>query len=115
MNQLPLFTFGTLCRGRRNHVALAGSYARVLPAVLPGFARLHPLMIGRRDGKAVDGELFFIRAETYTDTLAACDRLEGIPPGDTVGKRYRRMQVTVETAEGRHAAWAYVHRDNLPE
>jgi hypothetical protein len=73
MNQLPLFTFGTLCRGRRNHRLLEGRYERMLPAVLHDFRRLHPLMIVRSPGDEVDGELYFLRRDVYEATLAYLD------------------------------------------
>jgi len=59
-------------------------------------------------GDFVEGELYFIRPDAYARTLARCDELEEIPPGETVGPLYCREQVTVETTEGPHAAWAYV-------
>ena len=83
----------------------------MLPALLDGFARQNPLMIVRRAGQHVAGELYVIRPEFYDDVLADCDQLEGIPAGATAGNRYRRIRVTVETAEGKTAAWAYGHRD----
>lgn len=111
MNQLPLFVFGTLRRGRRNHRLLEGRFERMLPAVLSDFRRLHPLMIVHSPGDEVDGELYFLRRDCYDETLAECDLLEGIPPGSMVGQRYRRLQVTVQTAEGPRSAWAYVAAD----
>lgn len=109
MKTLPLFVFGTLRRGQCNHHFLAGGYERVLPARLPGFERVAPLMIARKAGAAVDGELFFLRPETYGDVMRRCDWLEGIEPGESAGPEYRRLMVTVETDEGTISAWAYVH------
>lgn len=107
--QLPLFVFGTLRRGECNHRAyLAGKYTRMLPATLSGFQRIHPLMIVPSPGGAVDGELYFLRRESYTATLRHCDSLEGIPPGRTAGDEYRRIRVEVQTPEGPVTAWAYV-------
>jgi gamma-glutamylcyclotransferase (GGCT)/AIG2-like uncharacterized protein YtfP len=106
--RLPLFVFGTLRRGEPNHHYLAGRYVRVLPAVLSGYARRHPLMIDVQEGGEVDGELFFLDDSRYGDTLAGCDDLEGIPPGQLVGAEYQRQQVQVRTAEGTFSAWAYV-------
>ena len=108
VNPLPLFVFGTLCRGRRNYYLLEGRHERMLPAVLKDFRRLHPLMIVPSPGDEVDGELYFLRRDVHTETLADCDELEGIPRGATAGNRYCRRQVTVETAEGPRSAWAYV-------
>ena len=107
--RLPLFAFGTLRRGRENHHYLAGRYDRVLEARLDGYAIVWPLMIDRRPGNSVPGELFVLPPATCAATLADCDDLEGIPPGTTVGEAYERRAVVVQTAEGRVIAWAYTH------
>lgn len=112
MESLPLFVFGTLCRGHCNHREyLEGKYRHMLPATLRAFRRIHPLMIVPSADGAVDGELYFLRPETAQATLRHCDSLEGIPPGTTVGDEYRRMRVEVQTPEGNFPAWAYVHPD----
>lgn len=113
MEHLPLFVFGTLRRGQCNHHLLAGRYERMLPAGLRGFAKIELLMIAREDGESVDGELYFLRRDLFEETMAACDRLEGIPRGRDAGPEYRRLRVTVETAEGERVAWAYVHPDTV--
>jgi gamma-glutamylcyclotransferase (GGCT)/AIG2-like uncharacterized protein YtfP len=110
--RLPLFVFGTLRQGQRNHHLLSRRFVRMRPARLSGFARTEPLMIRARADASVAGELYFIRPEAYEATLRDCDDLEGIPPGRTIGRDYRRLQVTVETPEGPVAAWAYVHPDS---
>ena len=106
--KLPLFAFGTLRRGHRNHHYLDGYYERAVPAILRGYQRLHELMIAPQPGGVVDGELFFLDAADYDDTLSGCDELEEIPPGRLVGHQYQRKLVSVETAEGHFQAWAYV-------
>lgn len=110
--QLPLFVFGTLRRGCENHHYLAQHYDDCQPAVLPGFRRAvaahgYPAAIPCT-GEQVDGELFILRAERYAETLAACDRLEDLPPGELVGEFYQRAEVTVQTATGPVRAWAYI-------
>ena len=107
--RLPLFVFGTLRRGQRNHHLLARRHTRMRPARLHGFSRTEPLMIRSRPEGSVAGELYFIRPDAYEATLRDCDALEGIPPGRTVGRDYCRWRVTVETPEGSADAWAYVH------
>ena len=107
--RLPLFVFGTLRRGQRNHHLLARRHVRMRPARLHGFARTEPLMIRARPEASVIGELYFIRPDAYEATLRDCDELEGIPPGRTVGRDYCRWRVTVVTPEGPADAWAYVH------
>ena len=59
-------------------------------------------------GAQVAGELFFIRAEVFVETLGRCDILEDITPGELTGRYYRRTLVVVETAAGNFTAWAYV-------
>jgi gamma-glutamylcyclotransferase (GGCT)/AIG2-like uncharacterized protein YtfP len=108
MMRLPLFVFGTLRRGHCNHHYLEGRFERVRPALLPGYARRHPLMIVPQPGGIVDGELFYLPADTYDATLAACDELEEIPPGQLAGPDYQRLPVSVETEAGMETAWAYV-------
>lgn len=105
---LPLFAFGTLRRGKPNHHHLAGRYERVITARLPGYAAVAPLMIDRSDGGAVAGELFFVRPGCYAATLADCDELEGVQPGQTKYAVYERRRVRVLTDIGPFDAWAYV-------
>src|SRR5262245_59894495 len=104
MPQLPLFVFGTLRRGEPNHHCLAGTYERWLPATLCDYVRFvaehgFPAIVSS-GGDFVEGELYFILPDAYARTLARCDELEEIPPGETVGPLYCREQVTVETTEG---------------
>ena len=113
--RLPLFVFGTLRCGHRNHHYLSGHFERVLPANLNGYARRHELMIARQPGGVVDGELFFLKWDEYDSTMAGCDELEEIPPGQLVGHEYQRKRVTVETANGAVDAWAYVQPEVGPQ
>ena len=110
-----LFVFGTLRRGHRNHHYIAGTFARMLPARLAGFGRQSPLMIARRDGDVVDGEVYFIRPDAWDRTIRGCDDLEGIAPGADVGSDYRRIRVSVDTPEGPVVAWAYVSPETQPD
>ncbi|HEX6985467.1 MAG TPA: gamma-glutamylcyclotransferase family protein [Planctomycetaceae bacterium] len=107
-DRLPLFAFGTLRRGQANHHYLAGRYERVVPARLPGYAVVGPLMIDRSAGSVVPGELFFLRPGTYDATLAACDELEGVTPRSSRYAEYERRRVRVLTDIGEFDAWAYV-------
>lgn len=107
-DKLPLFVFGTLRRGHYNHHYLHGFYDRFIPAWLMDYQRVRELMIATQPGGVVDGELYFLTDSIYETTLAGCDELEEIPPGQLVGHEYQRKRVTVETAEGLIEAWAYV-------
>ncbi len=105
---LPLFVFGTLRRGEPNHHYLHGFYDRMQPAVLPGYARVAPLMIAPRADAEVIGEVYFLTEARYDKTLAGCDELEEIPPGTLIGHEYERRQVQIVTPDGPLEAWAYV-------
>lgn len=105
--RLPLFVFGTLRRGECNHHYLAGRYDDVVPAVLPGYRIVAPLMIAPSPADSVPGELFTLDPNRYDETLRGCDDLEEIPEGTLVGEEYQRAVVTVRTAEGDVEAWAY--------
>lgn len=111
MPTLPLFVFGTLRRGECNHHYLADGFDRVLPARLPGFARVEPLMIARQAGAAVEGELFFLKPADYDVVLSGCDGLEELTPGCLIGHEYRRIAVRVQTDAGEFVAWAYARPD----
>ena len=54
------------------------------------------------------GELFFLPDASYDQILAACDKLESLPPGELIGEWYERKVVTVSTEEGEFKAWVYV-------
>lgn len=114
MDQRPLFVFGTLRKGEINHHYLAGRYRDMQPAQLPGFSKVAPLMIARTPGGVVEGELYWLTAEIYHETLAGCDELEELAPGQLVGRDYQRQLVMVETSEGRVHAWAYTQPEASP-
>lgn len=105
---LPLFAFGTLRSGQCNHDLLRGRYERRLQARLWGYQIVSPLTIARDETGWVGGELFFFSPAVVDDVMAVCDKLEGIPPGNTRGSHYQRIEVAVDTPEGKFAAWAYV-------
>lgn len=114
---LPLFAFGTLRRGEPNHHFLEGAFERWLPGTLHDYERTiaaHGFpVVAPAIGEQVTGELFFIRHELLIETLERCDILEEIPPGELIGRYYRRAQVVVETASGNFTAWAYVDPSSL--
>jgi gamma-glutamylcyclotransferase (GGCT)/AIG2-like uncharacterized protein YtfP len=109
---LPLFAFGTLRRGEPNHHYLEGTYERWLPGTLRDYSRIVAFhgfpAIAPGLGAQVPGELFFIRPEVFAVTLGRCDILEEIPPGELIGRFYRRAKVIAETAAEDFTAWAYV-------
>lgn len=109
----PLFVFGTLRRGKINHHLLAGTYDKILPAKLVGFERFQPLMIRRKRGETVRGQVMFIRPDVYEETMRRCDLLEEIPPGQTAGWLYKRAVVKITTGAGPVNAWAYVQAQTV--
>ncbi len=111
--RLPLFVFGTLRYGHCNHHYLASRYDRRVPAVLHDYRRIAPLMIDRAPGDEVDGELYHLRRTDYDSTMAGCDELEEIPPGQLIGHEYERRRVVVVTEVGPVEAWAYVQSETV--
>jgi gamma-glutamylcyclotransferase (GGCT)/AIG2-like uncharacterized protein YtfP len=114
----PLFVFGTLRRGERNHHYLVGRFTRCEVAELPGYARIAELMIAPRAGSSVQGELFWLDPDRYDESLFHCDDLEEIPRGTLVGHEYQRALVTVLLDGGLQdgepqKAWAYVQPEGL--
>ena len=113
---LPLFTFGTLRRGKENHHFLEGTYERCLTGTLRDFRKTTAAhgfpAISPSPGDCVVGDLFFIRRELFGQTLHDCDRLEDLRLDELVGPYYRRAQVIIETDEGQFTAWAYVDPDS---
>ncbi|MBM3970045.1 MAG: gamma-glutamylcyclotransferase [Planctomycetes bacterium] len=115
MLQLPLFVFGTLRQSECNHGYLAGAYDRVLPARLPGFSRVAPLMIAREANSVVDGELYFLSPATYAATLSGCDQLEELASNSLIGHEYHRIAVRAVAESVEFIAWAYVRPDVVTE
>jgi gamma-glutamylcyclotransferase (GGCT)/AIG2-like uncharacterized protein YtfP len=115
--ELPLFVFGTLRRGESNYHFLAGRYDRCLAAMLHDFKRTMTAHgfpgVVPSPGENVTGELFFIRPAIFQETLRQCDILEDLPPGQLVGRYYRRTRVVVDSVEGSVTAWAYVDPQGL--
>ncbi|MGW3205192.1 gamma-glutamylcyclotransferase family protein [Streptomyces sp. NPDC001135] len=110
---LPFFVYGTLRPGEANHdLFLRGRTASAEPARLPG-AELYdgpgyPYAVECPRG-GIRGELVTARPETYTELLAALDRLEEYAPGDPRNLYERVALDVVRTADGTTArAWVYL-------
>jgi gamma-glutamylcyclotransferase (GGCT)/AIG2-like uncharacterized protein YtfP len=114
-----LFVYGTLMPGRLRWGLLAPQVRRHRPGAVPGVlydtgngwpaadlsAALHdgPLEAGQ-----VPGWLVELRPSGIEALLAELDATEGIgSPPDPVTDPYVRVSVTVTTATGSLAAWAY--------
>ncbi|MFI9202396.1 gamma-glutamylcyclotransferase family protein [Streptomyces sp. NPDC053048] len=113
--RLPVFVYGTLRPGRRNHDrflagrTVAETPARLRGAVLyegPGF----PYAVADPAGE-VRGELITVAAGAYDAVLAALDVLEDHRPGDPRNVYERVMrEVSVEDG-GTVRAWVYLASD----
>ncbi|WP_035841354.1 gamma-glutamylcyclotransferase family protein [Kitasatospora azatica] len=109
---LPLFVYGTLRPGLRNHDRyLAGRCELIRPAVLPDTA-LHagpgyPFALPS-PGARVIGELLTIHPAAFPQVLAALDRLEDCRPDDTGLYVRRRLSVTVPGTPEPVVAWVYL-------
>jgi gamma-glutamylcyclotransferase (GGCT)/AIG2-like uncharacterized protein YtfP len=116
--RLPVFVYGTLRRGEKNHARylggrtvseLSGTVAGELffvadggyPYLRPGPGRVH-------------GELLELAPQHYASTLAGLDALEEYDPLDEAHSVYLRRSAQVRLADGsERLAWVYYW--NLPE
>ncbi|WP_053656629.1 gamma-glutamylcyclotransferase family protein [Streptomyces sp. MMG1121] len=109
---LPFFVYGTLRPGEANHdLFLWGRTASEEPARLPDAALYdgpgHPYAV-ECPGTHVYGELVTARPDTYSELLAALDRLEEYLPGDP-RSLYERVARHAVRADGTTAsAWVYL-------
>lgn len=114
---LPVFVYGTLLAGEKNHAAyLAGRYLARQAATARG--RLffepeggYPLLLPGTG--LVRGELYQLAPATYDETLAALDALEEYDPRDETRSVYLRRKTRV-VPEGQPACRAWVYYWNGP-
>jgi len=101
---LPVFVYGTLRPGSRNHEPVLRPWLAgpCRPATLPGHALHHldglPFLVAG-DGEVV-GELADLEPAGAADAVAALDSFEGVDEG-----WYERAEVTVAGGE---RAWAWL-------
>ncbi|MGW0205740.1 gamma-glutamylcyclotransferase family protein [Streptomyces sp. NPDC003233] len=109
---LPFFVYGTLRPGEANHdLFLRGRTVSEEPARLRDAALYdgpgYPYAVDRPGGE-IRGELVTARPESYTELLAALDRLEEYTPGDP-RNLYERAAREVVRADGTTIpAWVYL-------
>ena len=109
---LPLFVYGTLCRGMANHArCLAGRFERIVNAETEGQIYLveaeeYPYLL---PGKGtVKGELVFLSPSLFIESLAAIDHLEDFDRSDPGASLYLRQTCQARTIEGDDfRAWTY--------
>lgn len=115
MEQLPVFVYGTLRSGQRNHGLIAERVAQRFPARVSGlglFGDRIPFALDR-PGQEVIGELMVLAEAQYEAAMADLDRLEKYHPdrpGDCLYTRVRRP-VSYLAASGEWAevpAWLYL-------
>ncbi|MGW1914921.1 gamma-glutamylcyclotransferase family protein [Streptomyces sp. NPDC002076] len=110
---LPFFVYGTLRPGEANHdLFLRGRTASEEPARLRDAALYdgpgYPYAVDRPGGE-IRGELITARPESYTELLAALDRLEEYTPGDPCNLYERAARnVTRTTDNTTTLAWVYL-------
>jgi len=109
---LPLFVYGTLCRGMANHARyLEGRTDSVVEAEIDGCIELveeehYPYL--RPGPGIVKGELVFLSPGLFLSTLAEIDRLEDFDPDDLAASLYLRQTCLARTIDGeRISAWTY--------
>ncbi|QIB45948.1 gamma-glutamylcyclotransferase family protein [Streptomyces aureoverticillatus] len=115
---LPVFVYGTLRSGERNHAAyLRGRITSTTPACLqhtllydgPGY----PYAVETAEPALVHGDLITPIPAEYESLLAALDHLEDYSPGDprNLYERVAREVTRVDGATTR--AWVYVAAPRL--
>ncbi|GGR75139.1 gamma-glutamylcyclotransferase [Streptomyces aureoverticillatus] len=115
---LPVFVYGTLRPGERNHAAyLRGRITSTTPARLPHTVLYagpgYPYAVETPEATQVDGDLITPDPTAYETLLAALDHLEDYSPGDP-RNLYERVAREVTCEDGtRTRAWVYVAAPRL--
>lgn len=98
-HQLPIFVYGTLRPGERNHFLVEPALVEVQAAEMAGLELWHmgPYPMATEGLGRVRGELLTLDAEQYPATLARLDELESVNPHapTTPGGLYWRARRTV--------------------
>src|SRR5258706_12548550 len=97
LEQLPLFTYGTLRRGQENYALLRGNTLNEISATLEGVALYslyaYPMIVeGDSSDSGVHGELLTLHPRLYSRVLGDLDQLEGFRPDAPDGSRFRRVE-----------------------
>lgn len=115
--RLPVFVYGTLRPGQRNHSAflrgrtVAEEPARMRGAVLfegPGYPYAVPDATGE-----VFGDLVFLAPDQHEGVLTALDRLEGGPSGGADRHYVRVERPVLPSSGGTVRAWVYLAGDEV--
>ncbi|MEU5423232.1 gamma-glutamylcyclotransferase family protein [Streptomyces sp. NPDC020667] len=114
---LPVFVYGTLRPGRRNHTAfllgrtVAEEPARMRGATLyegPGY----PYAVADPEGE-IAGEVLWLQADHHAAVLTSLDALEGYEPGGSAN-HYVRVVRLVRLLDGDTVrAWTYLAEEAL--
>ncbi|MEV6670275.1 gamma-glutamylcyclotransferase family protein [Streptomyces sp. NPDC051162] len=114
---LPVFVYGTLRPGRRNHtVFLLGRTVAEEPARLRGAVLFegpgYPYAVADPEGEVV-GEVLWLPADRHDALLASLDALEGYEPGGSAN-HYVRVVRPVQLLGGDTVrAWTYLAEEGL--
>lgn len=110
--QLPVFVYGTLRPGEKNHRRyLGGRTTRIVPAVARGELRFvsgegYPCVTPGEG--IVKGELIFLAPDRYEETLHRLDELEEYDEGSEEKSVYLRRRAAVTLPDGSSAeGWIY--------
>lgn len=115
---LPVFVYGTLRSGQSNDRLLADIAYRVRVATVRGL-RLHdagwfPYAMSGDTDDLVVGEVQWLSAGHYAETLARLDRLEGCDASHPESSHYVRLRAIAEPVDGGEPVegWVYVVGDS---
>lgn len=114
MVQYPIFVYGTLKQGFRNHDhCLDGNYDKKIDATITGQlfnVGYFPALI-EKDG-IVKGELYYLPENRYEEILNRLDRLEGFNPVSNNGMYLRKLRAA-ETSEGTTECYVYIWNNSV--
>ncbi len=115
MERLPVFVYGTLRSGQRNHGLIADRVAESYPAMaddLALFGDRIPFAV-ERAGQRIVGELMILADRHYEEALADLDRLEKYHPDRPEDSLYVRTKRSVSYLAANESwadvpAWLYL-------
>ena len=116
---LPLFVYGTLCPGERNHQLLEEHLEHQVAATCRGRLFLcldhaYPFPVLIEAQGRVHGTLLYVRPECYTEALALLDRLEEYDAASDDGEYLRRLRTACDATGRQISCWVYLWNRPVP-